>query len=117
MIDLKLGADYDLELAGGDLALVSDGAEVAQAGGIALLTIEGEWYYDYTIGIPWLDGMFTVSTSYEEKAKILWDTIARINGVDTIAAFEFGVDPVAHKAVVTFEAVTTWGAVRIEAGA
>lgn len=116
-IDLKLSDTYDLEIVEGDLTLVTEGDEVAQSTGIRLLFIQGEWYFDYTLGIPWFESMFTTVTSYEQKAKILKDTIRNTQGVNQILTFEFGVDPVAHRAEIEFDADTTFGVVSLKVGA
>jgi len=115
-IDLKLNDNYDLAIEDGDLVLVCDGAEVAQSAGIRLLFIQGEWFFDYTKGIPWLDGMFTMATSYEQKQKILKDTIRGTQHVNRILAFTFGIDPVALGATVEFAADTTFGPVTLKVG-
>jgi len=115
-IDLKLDDTYDITIEGGDLALVTEGEEVAQHGTIRLLFIQAEWFFDYTKGVDWFGAMFGVATSYEQKAKILKDTIKRTDGVNRLLGFEFGVDPVEHRAEVTFLCETNFGLVTIESG-
>ena len=115
-IDLKLNENYDLDIVDGDLVLVSGADEVAQSAGIRLLHIQAEWYYDYTLGIPWLDNMFTVATSYEQKTKIIKDTIMGTPGVNQILTFNFGIDPVLHEALIEFTADTDFGIVSLKVG-
>jgi len=115
-IDLKLNENYDLAIEDGDLALVRDGDEVAQSAGIRLLFIQAEWFFNYLLGIPWLDNMFTMATSYEQKQKILKDTIRDTQGINRVLAFSFGVDPIEHKAHVEFAADTIFGIVTLKVG-
>ncbi len=114
--DLKLNENYDLTLENGDLALVTEGDEVAQSAGIRLLFIQAEWFFDYTMGIPWLDNMFTMATSYEQKAKILKNTLSGTQGINRLLSFVFGVDPVLHEAQVDFSADTIYGIVSLKVG-
>jgi len=115
-IDLKLDETYNLAMSNGDLVLVDDGDEVAQSAGIRLLFIQAEWFFDYTQGIPWLDNMFSMATSYEQKQKILKDTILGTQGINRILSFVFGVDPVLHEAQVEFNADTVYGPVSLKVG-
>lgn len=114
--DLKLNDNWDLGLVDGDLALVTEGDEVAQSAGIRLLFIQAEWFFDYTKGIPWLDNMFTMATSYEQKAKILKDTILGTQNINRVLAFNLGIDPVEHEAIVDFTADTVFGPVTLKVG-
>lgn len=114
--DIKLDNAYDIAIENGDLVLVDGANEVAQSAGIRLLFIQGEWFFDYTKGVPWLDGMFSMATSYEQKAKILKDVIRNTPGVNRILTFTFGVDPVEHLAQVEFSADTIYGTVNLKVG-
>lgn len=116
MIDLKLDDTYDLAIENGDLVLVTDGPEVAQHGTIILLHIQGEWFFNYTLGLPWFEKLFSTSTSYEQKATILKDAIRNTDGVNRLLGFEYGVDPVEHRAEVTFTCETDYGLITIESG-
>jgi hypothetical protein len=116
VIDLKLNENYDLDMVDGDLVLVTDGDEVAQSAGIRLLFIQAEWFFNYTLGIPWLDNMFTTATSYEQKSKILKDTIIGTQGINQILYFIFGIDPVLHEAQIEFAADTQYGVVSLKVG-
>jgi len=109
VIDLKLDIDYNLSMKNGDLELIIDGPEVAQNAGIRLLFIEGENFFNFLIGVPWYDAMFDMTTSYEQKAKILKDTIRKTPGVNQILRFEFGLNPDDHLATVEFTADTVYG--------
>ena len=114
--DLKLNDNYDLDIVNGDLALVTEGDEVVQSAGIRILFIQAEWFFDYTKGIPWQDNMFTMATSYEQKAKILKDTIRGTVGINQLLSFVFGVDAALHEAQVEFSADTAYGIVSLKVG-
>lgn len=116
-IDLKLNENYDLDIQNGDLVLVSDGDEVAQCAGIRLLTIQGEWFFDYTKGLPWFDNLLTTTTSYEQKVQLIKKAIRETPGVNRILTFSFGIDRENHKAEVEFEADTIYGIVSLKVGA
>lgn len=114
--DLKLDDNYDLAFVDGDLVLVHDEEEVAQNANIRLLAIKGEWYYDYNLGTPWWEDLFTMETSYEQKSKILRNRIKNTPDVNKITSFVFGVDPVEHLATVEFVANTTFGQITVGIG-
>jgi len=114
--DLKLDDSYDLEFEDGDLALITEGEEVAQSAAIRLLFLQGEWFFDYTKGVPWFESLFTMATSYEQKQKILRDTINGTQGINRILTFGFGLDPVNNLAEINFEADTAYGPVSLKVG-
>ena len=114
--DLKLDDTYDLDMSNGDLVLTTEADEVAQSASIRLLFIQAEWFFDYTLGIPWLDGMFTMATSYEQKQKILKDTVLGTQGINRLLSFAFDIDPVTHEAQVAFDADTQYGIVSLKVG-
>jgi len=109
--DLKLTESHDLEIVDGDLVLVTEGTEVAQSAKIHLLTLEGEWFLNYLIGLPWFDRILKISTSLEEKEALIKSAILAVDGVLGIASFELGFDPVSHQMSIEFEADTIYGPV------
>lgn len=109
MIDIKLGPTHDIVIEGGDLQLVSDGKEVAQSIKIRILTIQAEWEFDYTIGLPWFNELFAPITSIDQKKSILRNAIIETTGVTGITDFKLAMDPVAHIAELTFDADTAYG--------
>lgn len=109
MIDIKLNAAHDIVIEGGDLQLVSDGAEVAQSIKIRILTIQGEWEFDFTLGLPWFNELFAPITGIDQKKAILRNAIIETTGVAGITDFVLGLDPIAHVAELTFDADTIYG--------
>lgn len=110
MKDLALvTGTHDIYLAGGDWVLVEGEAEVAQSTKIRILFIEAEWLFDYTLGLPWFDFMFTTTTSLEQKEQILKSVIQSTIGISQITDFVFGVDPINKGALVTFSATVDTG--------
>ena len=53
--DLKLSSTHDLLLKDGKLLLTEGASQRAQQIKIALLTFFGEWEFDTSIGIPYLE--------------------------------------------------------------
>lgn len=80
--DLQLDPNtFDLVLENGDLALISDGAEVAQSWKIRLLWVQGEYLYNPGLGIPWFSEIFRVARSAAAKRAILVDATKAVPGV------------------------------------
>jgi hypothetical protein len=107
--DLKLDVSRDVVIENGDLALVTEGAEVAQSCGIRLLTIEAEWILDFQIGLPWFDRIMKVNTSIAEKEGYIKNTIRDTAGVLQLAKFELGFDFENHAMSIEHETDTVYG--------
>lgn len=104
-VDLAFDTDIFLDESG-DIAVISDGDQVVSHVQARLNTYLGENYYDTTIGVPWMEAMFTPATTYEQKAAILRQVIERTPGVRRVIEFVYGVDPVDRLATVTYRAET-----------
>jgi len=107
--DIKLSENHDVVIENGDLALVSDGAEVAQSCKIRLLTIEAEWILNFLIGLPWFDKILRVNTSLNEKEGLIKNTIRDTEGVLQVASFELGFDFENHQISIEHETDTIYG--------
>jgi hypothetical protein len=90
--DLKLDNLHDLEIVNGDLALVSDGAEVAQSWKIRMLWLLGEWYYNVSLGMPWFTRMFKQTATPVAKRQYIIDCTMGTPGVRSITSIEQTVD-------------------------
>lgn len=73
MNDLELTSSHDLRIEGGDLFLLNEEALVArQTLKINLLTLQGEWWEDLSIGIPYLQDILRKGVG-----KVFVDTIIK----------------------------------------
>ena len=114
-IDLKLDTStHDLEISGGDFVLVEEDAEVAQHIKIRLLFWQSEWILDYTLGVPYIDGIYSTSKSQEFKDQVIKDAILGTQHVKEILDYSFGVDRASHGAQITFVATSAFGDIRSE---
>lgn len=82
--DLKLDALHDLAIEDGDLAVVDEGTEVAQSWKIRVLWIQGEWYANTAIGMPWFQTMFRQIVGPDQKRQIITDLTRAVPGVKSI---------------------------------
>jgi hypothetical protein len=114
MIDLAIDECHDLAMPSNDLALVYDRLEVLQSVHVRIKFIKFEWAFDFTLGVPWLDGMFDVQVSQIQKEKVLRDTIIQTLGVSTVNEFLFNTDRVKRGALVTFRGETIYGPIEGE---
>lgn len=115
MIDLKLDTStHDLVLEDGDLVLIQDSEEVAQAVKIHLLTQMGEWILDNGVGVQWFDKIFLVSTPQDEKELLVKRAILSVIGVKNIQDFELDIDYATQSMTIDFGATTIYGDVQIE---
>jgi hypothetical protein len=108
MIDLSFEND-DLSLTtNGDIATISDGDQVVSHVLARLRMVLGEDYYDTTKGVPWFTAMYSLATTYDQKAAILRQVIQRTPGVRRIVRFTYGIDPAQRLAVVEYQAETIY---------
>lgn len=91
-----------------DLATISDGDQVVSHVNARLKTVLGENYYDTTIGIPWFEAMYTIATSYEQKAAILRQTIIRTPEVRKLNTFVYGINQSDRLSVVEYTGETDY---------
>jgi hypothetical protein len=112
--DLELNDAWDLDLVDGDLVLIRDRAEVLQSVKIRLLFIATEWAFDFTIGVPWANGMFDIRWPKIKKESYLKKAITETLGVRALINFEFNIDREEHGAFVAFTAETIYGPVTAE---
>lgn len=112
-----LGIDqttHDLKIEDGDLVIDSETNVVVSNLRQRLLTVLPEWFYNYTVGIDWIDDIFTTSTSYDQKVAIIKSEILKDPEILAISDFQFAIDPVARSGEITFNATTIYSPVRVE---
>lgn len=108
MIDLAF-ENGDLSLTdNGDIVTINDGDQVVSHVNARLRMVLGEDYYDATKGVPWFTAMFTLATTYDQKAAIIRQTIQRTPEVRRIVRFTYGVDQAQRLAVVEYQAETIY---------
>lgn len=112
--DIKLTAGHDLSITSGDIDLATEGTEVAQSVKIRLLFVESEWLLDYTLGVPWIDVIFSLQYDDTYKGLILRGTILDTDGIRYLKDFEFVVDPNNRGANVSFVAETDYADIVVE---
>ena len=113
-IDLKLDNQQNLVLENGDLTLVQDGDEVIQSFRIHMLTILGEWVFDYTIGVDWFDSLFNSSTTDLEKEMLIRGVLLGVEHVRRILQLEFFKDNTERSARIEFSVDTDYGPISAE---
>lgn len=86
--DFEISTDYDLVVSNGDLALISDGPEVAQNWKIRILWLYGEWYYDRSLGTPWVSEIFRLTTSEIAKRQYIVNCTLGVPGVRAITSLK-----------------------------
>lgn len=108
-IDLKLSATHDLAFKDGKLLLTDGASQRAQQIKIALLTFLGEWEFDTSIGIPYLEQILVKSPNKFRVEAILRKKILAVQGVRSITSFELDIDRVNRSLSVHFSAETDEG--------
>lgn len=93
MIDLLLDREHDLELVGGDLVLaMEDRQQVAQHIKQRLLAIEGEWFLDLSVGLPWFSTILGKHRSLDIVESLLRAQIEGTPRVARLTAFQLEID-------------------------
>lgn len=109
MKDLALNAGHDLFSDGTDFRIIEKSNVVAQRIKIRLLTVSGEYKWDFLIGVDWYDKIFSVKTSFAQKNSILRSIIANTPGVERLNVFNFGLDRENKTARLVFTASSVYG--------
>ena len=114
MRDLRLTDSNDLQFDGKDFSMVKESPAVGQRIKIRLLTLLGEFKWNYLVGVDWFGKVFSTTTSYTEKNGILRNVISKTPGVDSISAFTFGVDRKNRTARMMFVARSIYSDINIK---
>lgn len=88
MKDFKLDSAHDLAIENGDLTFVEDNEEIKQNIPLRLYWIQGEWYYNRGLGIPWFSKIFKLNVSPVAKREFIVQAIQSIPGVRSIKKLE-----------------------------
>ena len=109
--DLKLSSTHDLLLKDGKLLLTEGASQRAQQIKIALLTFFGEWEFDTSIGIPYLEQILVKTPNKFRVEAILRKKILAVQGVRSITSFSLDIDRINRSLSVHFLAETDDGKV------
>jgi hypothetical protein len=109
--DLKLSSTHDLLLKDGKLLLTEGASQRAQQIKIALLTFLGEWEFDTSIGIPYLEQILVKTPNKFRVEAILRKKILAVQGVRRITAFGLDINRINRSLSVHFVAETDEGKV------
>nr|DAS24539.1 MAG TPA: hypothetical protein [Caudoviricetes sp.] len=109
--DLKLSSTHDLLLKDGKLLLTEGASQRAQQIKIALLTFLGEWEFDTSIGIPYLEQILVKTPNKFRVEAILRKKILAVQGVRRITAFGLDINRINRSLSVHFAAETDEGKV------
>lgn len=113
MIDLKLDqSTKDLVFENNDLVLVDGAERVRQHLEIRLKLWRGEWYTDTDFGTPYLEEILGKSVTLSGAIAALKTEILSVDGVQSIASFEYTFNRKTRLLDVTFEAQTPYGIVK-----
>ena len=110
MNDLKLDeVSHDLVITNSDLSLLNNEAQVSkQTLKINLLTYQGEWFTDTTLGLPYLQEIFKKGTGKKYIDTLYQTTILGSYNIDSIIDFQSTLD-FERKYTLSFSAYTTDG--------
>jgi hypothetical protein len=92
MADLQLATDHDLDLAAGDLILVTGVDAIAQDLDIRLNTFKGEWFLDTRIGVPYFQEILGEKPRLVALKGIFREAILLTPGVQSISDFVLSYD-------------------------
>ena len=112
MIGRALDSNNDLVIEGGQLKLVSDGAEVVQHVKTRLLFYLEEWFLNLQAGTPYFQQIFTKPVNLANIESIIKSRILNTPEVKTLLEFsmDYEGDSV-RKLNVSFSAETSYGVI------
>ena len=101
--------DDDIAFVDNKLNMVSGIDEMVQKIDNCLNSYEGDWFYDLTLGVPYLQKIFIKGVSDAEVEAIFTSYIARIKGVVNILQFDIDLDKSTRVLKLTTKIQTTDG--------
>lgn len=103
---------HDILLTDGDLELIYDGEETAQAAKIAILFIRGDWFLNLLEGLPWFTEMFSTQVAYSRKRDLIKSAILETTGVIQLVQFTFDKDNTNRKVDISFTVKTEFDTIQ-----
>lgn len=109
MTDILLDrSTHDLRIPGYDLQLVDGVDLIRQRIKQRLLTIQGEWFLNTDVGLPWFDQIIGKGAQEEQISALIIQNIAETEGVDAVIEFDLTFNRRARTMLVQFR-VTALG--------
>jgi hypothetical protein len=107
--NLKLGLTGDLSFSGGNFAMVSDNEAIGQACNCALRLVQGEWFLDPSIGVPYRTAVFVKAPSTARMKQVFTNALLSVKGVASVATLDLAVSK-DRKLTVAYTALGSSGA-------
>lgn len=85
--DLKLTTANDVEITGGDLVIISNGEQIAQAWAITMRTVLRAWFLDETFGVDYFGRILGKSDEVLRNAEYRRASLS-VEGIVEITFFE-----------------------------
>lgn len=109
-MDLKLGADGDLDLdASGDIQTVTGRDAIAQHALIRCRFFLGEWFLDEREGVPYYERILVANPNLPDVEEAFRRTIAETPGMASVRSLSLDFDRSTRSIAIEVEAVTTEG--------
>ena len=103
MTDILLDtATHDIVIDGYDLQLVDGVDLIRQRIKQRLLTIEGEWFLDATIGLPWFEEIIGKGAEQQQISALLARQIVETEGVESLIEFDLTLNRRARTMTLAF---------------
>lgn len=99
----------DLVVTSGQLLLISDGDSIKQAVRARLRTLQGEWFLDTTLGVPYEQQVLVKNPNIPALSAVFRSAIETVDGVDEVTELSLNFDAAERTLEVTFKASTDTG--------
>ena len=114
-ISRALDSNNDILLSGGRIAVVEDGAQVAQHVRTRLLFYFNEWFLDLSAGTPWYEEVFVKPANLNNVESVLRLRISQTPELAIITEFSMALSTTTDRILsVSFTAETEYGEINIE---
>jgi len=107
--DIALDVDGDLDIAAGDLVLVSDAAAILQAAKIRMQFFKGEWFLDESAGLPYFQDIFVKNPDMNVLQFLFRKEILATPGITAVNELSLSVDGAARTLSVSYRASSDVG--------
>ena len=115
-MDLSIlsGDDLALDVATGDVAVVTDGDGIMQDILVRLRTFRGEWFLNTDAGVPYFQDIFLKNVNLHRVSSVLKDAIIGTPGVTALTSFELSLTTATRALSLAFRAITEEGEISYE---
>lgn len=115
MTDIRIDPlTNDIDISSFDIGLIENQDDLEQLIRTRLFMFQGEWAFDTSAGVPWMEDVLGKPSSAQEATSPIKDEILSIPGVRELLEFSAEYTPSTRNVIIRFTVSTDHGQLHLE---